>query len=86
MLGIADVGVHDDFFEAGGHSLLLTQTVTRIRKMADVDVSLRSLFAKPTIADIADEIRKARAKPEPSAAKPAPALLAVARENYRVRP
>ncbi|HEY9064559.1 MAG TPA: SDR family NAD(P)-dependent oxidoreductase [Burkholderiaceae bacterium] len=86
MLGIAEIGVHDDFFEAGGHSLLLTQTVTRIRKMADVDVSLRSLFAKPTIADIADEIRTARAKPEQPAAKPVPALVAVSRENYRVRP
>jgi hypothetical protein len=84
MLGIAEVGVHDDFFEAGGHSLLLTQTVTRIRKMADVDVSLRSLFARPTVADIADEIRKAQVKPV-AAAKPAPALVAVARENYRVR-
>ncbi|HKX39511.1 MAG TPA: SDR family NAD(P)-dependent oxidoreductase [Burkholderiaceae bacterium] len=85
MLGIAEIGVHDDFFEAGGHSLLLTQTVTRIRKMADVDVSLRSLFAKPTIADIADEIRKAQAQPQQAAAKPAPALVAVSRENYRVR-
>jgi acyl transferase domain-containing protein len=82
MLGIDAVGVHDDFFELGGHSLLLTQTVTRIRKMAQVDVPLRALFAKPTIGEIADEIRKAQEQP---ATKAAPALIAVSREGYRVK-
>lgn len=82
MLGIEAVGIHDDFFEIGGHSLLLTQTVTRVRKMAQVEISLRSLFAKPTIAEIAEGIQKAKAGPTPSTA---PTMTAVSRDSYRVK-
>lgn len=82
MLGIDAVGIHDDFFEIGGHSLLLTQTVTRVRKLAQVEVSLRSLFARPTIAEIAEAIHKAKAGPDPRAA---PVMTAVSRDAYRVK-
>ena len=82
MLGMEEVGIHDDFFEIGGYSLLLTQTVTRVRKMAQVEISLRSLFAKPTIAEIAEEIEKAKAGPDPKAA---PAMKTVSRDAYRVK-
>jgi acyl transferase domain-containing protein len=82
MLGVEEVGIHDDFFEIGGHSLLLTQTVTRVRKMVEVEIPLRSLFAKPTIAEIAEGIRRAKAGPDPRAA---PALAAVSRDAYRVK-
>jgi len=82
MLGIESVGIHDDFFEIGGHSLLLTQTVTRIRKMAQVEISLRSLFAKPTIAEIAEGIQKAKASPDSRASS---GMMAVSRDSYRVK-
>jgi acyl carrier protein len=46
------VGVHDSFFEHGGNSLLAVQILTRTRAAFRVDLSLRELFAKPTVAEL----------------------------------
>jgi acyl carrier protein len=56
LLNLDKVGVHDSFFELGGHSLLATQFVSRVRSSFDVELSLRTLFGKPTVAEIAREI------------------------------
>ncbi len=47
------VGVHDNFFNTGGHSLLAAQVTTRIRGALNVDIPLRSMFESPTIAQLA---------------------------------
>ena len=48
--------INDNFFEIGGHSLLATQVTSRIRKDLQIEISLRSLFASPTISGIREEI------------------------------
>jgi acyl transferase domain-containing protein/acyl carrier protein len=52
ILGIEQVGVFDNFFDLGGDSLLASQLITRLEKAFDVDMSLRNLFAAPTVADL----------------------------------
>ncbi|HEX6160819.1 MAG TPA: condensation domain-containing protein, partial [Thermoanaerobaculia bacterium] len=58
VLGLATsaIGVQDNFFELGGHSLLATQLIAKIRSRFDVDVPLKALFERSTIAQFAELI------------------------------
>lgn len=56
VLGIEKIGIHDNFFDLGGHSLLITQLLAQVRETFQVNLSLRSLFQQPTVANIAQKI------------------------------
>jgi amino acid adenylation domain-containing protein/non-ribosomal peptide synthase protein (TIGR01720 family) len=56
VLGKQDLGIHDDFFECGGHSLLAMQLITRVREAFEVDLPLPALFDRPTVAGLAEII------------------------------
>ncbi len=62
VLQVPEAGIHDHFFEHGGHSLVATQLVSRIREIFEVDVSLQALFERPTIAALAEEVIRLRQK------------------------
>lgn len=53
VLNLERVGVHNNFFEMGGHSLLAVSVIERMRR-AGLNADIRDLFAKPTIAGLAE--------------------------------
>lgn len=56
LLKTEAVGVQDDFFLVGGHSLLGTQLILRIRSAYGVDISLLDLFEARTVQHLAEKI------------------------------
>lgn len=58
MLGVEQVGVHENFFALGGHSLLATRVIAQIRALLEVDVTLRMLFERPTVGEFAEGLVK----------------------------
>ncbi|MBV6623047.1 MAG: amino acid adenylation domain-containing protein [Rivularia sp. (in: Bacteria)] len=52
VLGLEQVGINDNFFDLGGHSLLLTQVTSRLYNALGVELTLRQIFVTPTIAKL----------------------------------
>jgi amino acid adenylation domain-containing protein len=60
LLMAEKIGLEDNFFEVGGHSLLITQLLSRVRSLFDVEISVRSFFEHSTIASLAGLIDQVR--------------------------
>jgi acyl carrier protein len=73
LLGIERVGIDDNFFDLGGHSLLGTQLMSRLRESFNVELPLRSLFESPTAAELAALLQAAQ--PEATTGKEPPARI-----------
>ncbi|WP_371865564.1 non-ribosomal peptide synthase/polyketide synthase [Dictyobacter alpinus] len=70
VLGKGGIGIHEDFFALGGHSLIATQLLARLRTLLQLELPLRLLFEHPTISTQARAIeqelrRKASGLQEP---------------------
>ena len=76
------VSTEDNFFDLGGHSLMATQIVSRIREKFHVELAMRILFEKPTISGLAQAVEAAQQDGSESAE---PAIVPVARAAYRAR-
>jgi amino acid adenylation domain-containing protein len=58
VLGVERIGVHDNFFQAGGDSLLAAQLIARIRATLQTDVPMRALFESATIAELSEVVAR----------------------------
>jgi acyl carrier protein len=56
LLCMERIAIHDDVFDLGAHSLMAVNAVSRIRDVFRVDLQLRNLFERPTIAGLAEAI------------------------------
>ncbi len=77
LLGIAEIGIHDDFFQLGGHSLLGLQALARIEEVCGVRIPLHALFESPTVAALAPLVTD----PGDGSGRRLPELVAVARPD-----
>ena len=89
LLGVERVGRHDQFFELGGHSLLAVRLISRIRNVFGKDISLKTLLAKPSIANIAAAIADTATEVTPlpnTALPPRPEQIPLSFEQERMWP
>lgn len=80
VLGITGIGIHDSFFDLGGHSVIAIQVISRLRKTFTLDLGMQALFEHPTVAQLAEVVALARDQRPPSTR---PALKPLARAQAR---
>lgn len=57
VLGVDEVGVEDNFFDIGGHSLLTIRLMSRVRSAMGAELTIRDVFDAPTVAQLATKLR-----------------------------
>ena len=65
VLGRSQVGIHDDFFALGGHSLAAAQIAARLHDALDVDIPVAAVFESPTPAELAAVVERAATAARP---------------------
>ncbi|WP_042411827.1 condensation domain-containing protein, partial [Streptacidiphilus carbonis] len=84
VLGLDRIAVDDDFFAMGGHSLLATRLISRIRTVLGVDIAVRTVFAAPTVEELAAQLsagRRTRPDLRPVAERPEQVPLSFAQRR-----
>jgi acyl carrier protein len=62
-LHIDRVGIHDNFFDLGGHSILLIQIQSKLEELLEQDISMLELFEHPTISTLARYLAQQSSEP-----------------------
>jgi amino acid adenylation domain-containing protein len=56
ILGVPEVGIDDSFLDLGGHSVLATRLISRIRSTFGADLNIRTVFESPTVARLVERL------------------------------
>jgi amino acid adenylation domain-containing protein len=62
VLSLERVGIEDNFFDLGGHSLAATRLISQVIKKFQLEIPIKALFDAPTVADMAEIISQHQAK------------------------
>jgi amino acid adenylation domain-containing protein len=79
VLRVERISIEDNFFELGGHSLLGIQVLSRIRRAFQIEMSLHSLFEAPTVAGLAELVKRTMSTTPPQTVSP---IKRVPREQW----
>lgn len=85
VLRVDPIGIHDNFFDLGGHSLLIIQVLSRLRERFGLNLTVRDLFERPTIAEIANLLHANERLSSGDAEDVEGAIIPLARESFRVK-
>jgi amino acid adenylation domain-containing protein len=77
LLGLEEIGLDDNFFMLGGHSLLGAQVIARLRDAFGVKMDLRSLFEAPTVTELSAEVERLIAQRNAMTGSEAPEWVAL---------
>jgi nucleoside-diphosphate-sugar epimerase/acyl carrier protein len=93
LLHVDNIGIFDNFFSLGGHSLLMTKVVAYVKTKLDINLPLRSFFEEPTIANLSAIIKQDNITSEPKINKNLstdsildPAIQPIGQFNYANSP
>ncbi|RVW00669.1 non-ribosomal peptide synthase/polyketide synthase [Rhodococcus xishaensis] len=66
ILHLPAVGVHDGFFDLGGHSMASMRLVGRVRALFGCEITIRDIFDTPTVAELAEVVRRRNTPARPA--------------------
>jgi len=84
VLGVGQVGLDDNFFDLGGHSLMAVRLVSRVRSTLEIEISIRLLFEAPSVAQLSAHLWKGSARRTAPIALPRPERLPLSHSQERL--